>query len=150
MAVDHFKDVVGEEPIGPASAYAARWLRHPATAVADLRNPVTGALYGTFPGGILVLAVGIATVGPSLRAADLVTGAVAVLAVVGVVLAFAVSVVFAYLLFATPEIGPQTANGAWFIPPVVNIIVPLALLPLASHVAVGDAVTRNGPREEEQ
>ena len=36
----------------------------PDAALADLANPVTGALYGTFPAGILVLAVGIATVGP--------------------------------------------------------------------------------------
>ena len=121
--------------------YVARWLRHPAAAVADLRNPVAGALYGTFPGGILVLAVGIATVGPSLGAADAVTLAVAALAAVGVVLAFAVSVVFAYMLFVAPEIGPQTANGAWFIPPVVNIVVPLALVPLIPHAGHGDAMT---------
>ena len=121
--------------------YVARWLRHPAAAVADLRNPVAGALYGTFPGGILVLAVGIATVGPSLNAPDAVTIAVAALAAVGVVLAFAVSVVFAYLLFVAPEIGPQTANGAWFIPPVVNIVVPLAFVPLMPHAGHADAIT---------
>jgi C4-dicarboxylate transporter/malic acid transport protein len=116
--------------------YLVRWLRHPGAAIADLRNPVAGALYGTFPGGLLVLAVGIATVGPSLGAPDAVTAAVAVLAVIGIVLAFTVSVVFAYLLFAAPQIGPQTANGAWFIPPVVNIVAPLV-----SHVGSGDATT---------
>ena len=121
--------------------YVVRWFRHPGAAIADLRNPVAGALYGTFPGGLLVLAVGIATVGPSLGAPDAVTTAVAVLATIGVVLAFGVSVVFAYLLFDAPQIGPQTANGAWFIPPVVNIVAPLALAPLVSHVGSGDAIT---------
>ena len=121
--------------------YLVRWLRHPEAAIADLRNPVAGALYGTFPGGLLVLAVGVATVGPSLGAPDAVTATVAVLATIGIVLAFAVSVVFAYLLFAAPQIGPQTANGAWFIPPVVNIVAPLALAPLVSHVSPGDAAT---------
>jgi C4-dicarboxylate transporter/malic acid transport protein len=121
--------------------YVVRWLRHPAAAVADLRNPVAGALYGTFPGGLLVLAVGIATVGPSLNAPDAVTTTVAILATIGLILAFGISVVFAYLLFATPQIGPQTANGAWFIPPVVNIVAPLALAPLVSHVGSGDATT---------
>ena len=121
--------------------YVVRWLLHPEAAIADFRNPVAGALYGTFPGGLLVLAVGIATVGPSLNAPDAVTTAVAVLAAIGVVLAFGVSVVFAYLLFATPQIGPQTANGAWFIPPVVNIVAPLALAPLVSHVGSSDAAT---------
>ncbi len=121
--------------------YLVRWLRHPQAAIADLRNPVAGALYGTFPGGVLVLAVGVATVGPSLGAPDAVTATIAVLAVIGIALAFSISVVFAYLLFATPQIGPQTANGAWFIPPVVNIVVPLALAPLVSHVGLGDATT---------
>ncbi|MDR3636915.1 MAG: hypothetical protein P4L84_24125 [Isosphaeraceae bacterium] len=121
--------------------YLARWLRHPGAAIADLRNPVAGALYGTFPGGLLVLAVGVATVGPSIGAPDAVTTTVAVLAAIGIVLAFGVSVVFAYLLFGAPQIGPQTANGAWFIPPVVNIVAPLALTPLVSHVGSGDATT---------
>jgi len=127
--------------IGLGLPYVVRWLRHPQAAIADLRNPVAGALYGTFPGGLLVLAVGIATVGPSLNAPDAVTTTVAILATIGVILAFSVSVVFAYLLFATPQVGPQTANGAWFIPPVVNIVAPLALAPLVSHVGSGDATT---------
>ncbi len=121
--------------------YVARWLRHPAAAMADLRSPFAGALYGTFPGGILVLAVALATVSPSLGAAGAVTATIKVLALVGVVLAFAISVVFAYLLFVEHEVGPHTANGAWFIPPVVNIIVPLALLPLMPHASPANAVT---------
>jgi C4-dicarboxylate transporter/malic acid transport protein len=125
--------------LGPA--YIWRWFRHPDAAQADLASPVAGALYGTLPGGILVLAVGIATVGPSIAGSDVITPIVAVLAVVGIVLAFAVSVVFAYLLFVAPRVGEETANGAWFIPPVVNIVVPLALVPLVPHVAGGDAST---------
>ncbi len=121
--------------------YIVRWARHPQPAIADLRHPVAGALYATFPGGILVLAVGVATIGPSLGADDAVTAAVAVLAGVGIVLAFAISVVFTYQLFEAPQIGLQTANGAWFIPPVVNIIAPMALAPLVSHVAPADAAT---------
>ncbi len=110
--------------------YVGRWIRHPAAALADLRSPVAGALYGTFPGGLLVLAVGIATVGPSVAAPDTVVTLVAILAVPGVLLAFLISLVFAYLLFVAPDVGPQSVNGGWFIPPVVNIIVPLVLLPL--------------------
>ena len=121
--------------------YVGRWFRHPAAALADLRSPLAGALYGTFPGGILVLAVGVATVGPAVASADTVATAVAILAVPGIILAFLISVVFAYLLFVAPEVGPQTANGGWFIPPVVNIIVPLVLLPLLPRVAQDGAVT---------
>ncbi len=119
--------------------YVARWIQHPDAARQDLASPVAGALYGTFPGGILVLAVGIATVGPSIGAPGDVAFTVAILAALGLVLAFAVSVLFAHLLFVTHPVGPELANGAWFIPPVVNIVVPLALLPLMPHVGREDA-----------
>ena len=121
--------------------YVARWIRHPDAARADLRDPVAGALYGTFPGGILVLAVGIATVGPSVMSADTTASIVAVLTIPGMLLAFLLSIVFAALLFVSREVDQQKANGAWFIPPVVNIIVPMALLPLVPHVAAADLST---------
>ena len=50
--------------------YVARWFRHRDAALGDLRAPVAGALYGTFPGGILVLGATAATVGPSLMPAS--------------------------------------------------------------------------------
>ncbi len=124
--------------VGLGVPYVARWLRHPGAARADLANPLAGALYGTFPGGILVLAVGIATVGPSVISDGASAGIVMVLALVGTLLAFGVSVIFATLLFAGRGVDQQTANGAWFIPPVVNIVVPLALVPAVPHVAAAD------------
>ncbi len=114
-------------------AYVARWVRHAEAAVADLRHPVMGALYGTVPGGLLVLAVMTSVIGPSVLPGSAVTVVVAVLAGVGGVFALAVSVAFAYLLF-TGEAPVAMVNGGWFIPPVVTIIVPMALLPLIPHV----------------
>lgn len=113
-----------------AVPYVARWLRNRDAALADLRDPVVGALYGTFPGGILVLAAAAASIGPSLMPADAARTLTAALAWAGVPLAFAISVIFAYLLFARPEIGHEAVNGGWFIPPVVNIVVPMVLVPL--------------------
>ncbi len=121
--------------------YIGRWVRHPAAAIADLRHPVAGALYATFPGGILVLAVAIATVGPSVASRPTITTVVAILAVPGIALAFGISVVFAYLLFVAPDVGPRSVNGGWFIPPVVNIIVPLVLLPLVPEIGAEGATT---------
>ena len=118
--------------------YLARWLQHADAARADLADPVAGALYGTFPGGILVLAVGVATVGPSVLPESATATVVAVLAVIGIAIAFAVSVGFAALLFIGRGVEPHVANGAWFIPPVVNIVVPLALVPLVPHVSAAD------------
>ena len=120
--------------VGLGIPYVARWLRYPDAARADLSNPVMGALYATFPAGLLVLAVGIATVGPSVLSADATLALVAVLAAIGIVLAFVMSVVFAALLFTSHGVEPQAANGGWFIPPVVMIIVPMVLAPLAPRL----------------
>jgi len=124
--------------VGLGIPYVARWLRYPDAARADLANPALGALYGTFPAGLLVLAVGIATVGPSVMSQDTAAALVALLAVVGIGLAIVVSVVFAAQLFLSPRVEPQVANGAWFIPPVVTIIAPMVLAPLAPYVAPAD------------
>ena len=113
-----------------AVPYLARWFLHRDAALRDLRDPVVGALYGTFPGGILVLAATAAVVGPSQMPPATARTLVAVLDWVGVPLAFAISVVFAYLLFVRSEVVPEAVNGGWFIPPVVNIVVPLVLVPL--------------------
>jgi C4-dicarboxylate transporter/malic acid transport protein len=119
-------------------AYVARWVRHPDAAAADLRHPVMGALYGTFPGGLLVLAVMTSVIGPSVLSQSAVTAVVAVLAVVGGVLAVAISVTFAYVLF-TGEAPVAMVNGGWFIPPVVTIIIPMVLVPLMPHASAGTA-----------
>jgi tellurite resistance protein TehA-like permease len=67
-----------------------------------------------------------------------VTLAVAVLTVVGGILAAAISVTFAYVLF-TGETPHVLVNGGWFIPPVVTIIIPLALASLIPHLDGGNA-----------
>jgi C4-dicarboxylate transporter/malic acid transport protein len=113
-----------------AVSYLGRFVLHRDAALADLRDPVAGALYGTLPGGILVLAATAAAIGPTWFAPSTVRSLVAGLDWVGVPLAFLISVVFAYLLFVRSELVPETVNGGWFIPPVVNIVVPLVLMPL--------------------
>ncbi|MDA8040720.1 MAG: hypothetical protein M0Z69_16530 [Actinomycetota bacterium] len=111
-------------------AYLGRFLLHHDAALADLRDPVAGALYGTLPGGILVLAAAAADIGSTWFSPETVRGIVIWLDWVGVPLAFATSIVFAYLLFVRSEVVLESVNGGWFIPPVVNIVVPLVLIPL--------------------
>jgi C4-dicarboxylate transporter/malic acid transport protein len=110
--------------------FVLRWFRHADAALADLRHPVVGAAFSTFPGGILVLAVTTAAIGPALLPADAVFVIVSILAAIGIPQAFALSVTFAYTLFLAPSIGPEQISGGWFIPPVVNIIAPMVLMPL--------------------
>jgi len=116
--------------------YLARIVRHRDAAAADLHHPVVGGLYATFPAAPLVLAVATATVGGSVLSVHAVVAVVAVLAAVGSLLAFAAAVGFTYLLFSGEGLAAETANGGWFIPPVVAIIIPLTLLPLLPHVGL--------------
>ena len=44
----------------------------------------------------------------------------------------------AYELVVHPGVGPETVNGAWLIPPVVPIIMPLLLVPLVGQVSPAD------------
>jgi len=118
--------------------YLLRWVHHPDSAWRDMRHPVIGALYATFPAGLLVLATTTAAVGPTILPVRTVLVVVGILAVVGSVLALAASVSFAVILFVASSVSAEAANGGWFIPPVVTIIVPLALLPLIPAV---DAAT---------
>ncbi|NWJ46993.1 MAG: hypothetical protein HXX08_14115 [Chloroflexi bacterium] len=110
--------------------YLWRWFRHPAFAWKDLRHPILGAMYATFPAGLLVLAIATANAGSLLFSKDIANTIIVTLAMLGGVLAFLISLVFTYILFTTPSINAEQVGGGWFIPPVVNILLPLALAPL--------------------
>ncbi len=114
--------------------YVLRWVRHPDAAKKDLLHPVIGAMYATFPAGVVVLATATAAVAPAVLPPGVVFWLVAVLGLTGSVLAFVASVALAYVLFVTPSVGAEAANGGWFIAPVTNIIVPMVLMPLIPGV----------------
>lgn len=119
--------------VGLAGPYVLRWLRYPKEALADFRNPLVGPLYATVPAGILVAGVMASSVGPLLLSSAVVYDVVFWLAWVGVPLAFLVGVAFAYTLMSARSTAMESVNGAWFIPPVANIVVPLILLPFMAH-----------------
>jgi C4-dicarboxylate transporter/malic acid transport protein len=119
-------------------ASLARWVAHPDAALADLRHPVAGPLFGLFPGGLAVVAVLLTTAGRSFLPEGAVLPLVAASGLAAASLGLVVAVVFTYLLF-TGETDARLVNGGWLIPPVINIIVPLALLPLMPHVGAGTA-----------
>ncbi len=115
-------------------AYASRWARHTHIALAEFRHPVKGAMHATLPGGLLVLAVMTAVVGPGFVGDGVTAALVAVLGAVGGVLALVMAVAFGMSLFAGEPQAPMI-NGGWFIPPVVTIIIPMTLTPLVPHVS---------------
>jgi tellurite resistance protein TehA-like permease len=83
----------------------------------------------TAAGALLTLAVAIGRVGPGFLPAALIEPVVLVLAVSGAVLALLIGWEFLAEAFTAEESVLAQVSGAWFVPPVVTIIVPLALLP---------------------
>jgi C4-dicarboxylate transporter/malic acid transport protein len=119
--------------VGLGGLYILRWVRSPREALADLRNPLTGAMYATVPAGILVAAIMASAVGPLMFPPAVVYGLVFWLTWVGVPLTFVFSVVFLYVLMTSRGTVMEAVNGSWFIPPVANIVVPVVLAALAAH-----------------
>ena len=124
---------------GLAVLYVARVIFHPGAVWADLRDPVNGSLYATFPAGILILALMADRVGPLVLPAGSIPPLVESLGSLGMVIGFALAIVYARNLVVHPSVGPTAAFGGWFIPPVTNLVVPLVLLPLMSRVSAATA-----------
>lgn len=109
---------------------AARWIRFRAEALADLRHPVKGGMTSTAAGALLTLAVAIGKVGPGFLPEAIILPAVTSLAITGALLALLIGWEFLGEIFTSRDVALAQMSGAWFVPPVVTIIVPLALLPL--------------------
>jgi C4-dicarboxylate transporter/malic acid transport protein len=95
----------------------------------ELSDPAHGAMLATFPAGLLVLAVAWGKVGPEFIPVTLAIWIDIVLAVIGTVVAFALSAAWATSI-ARSGVGLEGVNGGWLIPPVMNLIVPLTLIPI--------------------
>ncbi|MBK9740579.1 MAG: hypothetical protein IPO93_13970 [Actinobacteria bacterium] len=108
--------------------YVAR-LGDRAALHAEMSDPGHGAMLGTFPAGLLVLAVAWGKVGPQLVPATVALWADVALLVVGAVIAVALGIAWA----SSISMGTQdlaSVNGGWLIPPVMNLLVPIALVPV--------------------
>ncbi len=112
------------------SLTAARWIRFTTAARTDLRHPVKGGMTATAAGALLTLAVGVGKVGPGFLLQPVILPSVAVLAVAGAALALLIGWEFLAEVFTSKDAALVQMSGAWFVPPVVTIIVPLAVLPL--------------------
>jgi C4-dicarboxylate transporter/malic acid transport protein len=111
-------------------ATTTRWVRFRAEARADLHHPVKGGMTATAAGGLLTLAVAIGRVGPGFLPEPLILPSVSALAVVGALLALVIGWEFLGEMFTSTDASLVQMSGAWFVPPVVTIIVPLALVPV--------------------
>lgn len=107
--------------------YALR-LRRVRGLAQEIADPGTGALLATFPGGLLVFAATWAVVGAAWLGDGFALTLSAVVAVIGAVLAVALSVKWlSSLSSATFDLAE--VNGGWLIPPAISLIVPLCISP---------------------
>ena len=105
----------------------------------ELGDPGHGSMLATLPAGFLVLAVAWARVGPEFLPVTAAVWVDIVLAGIGVVLALGLGIAWAHAI-ASGTHDLAAINGGWLIPPVMNLIVPLALVPvMLESTAAGTA-----------
>lgn len=106
-----------------ATAYAAKWVRHPAAARAELRHPIRM----TFAPAITIDLIVLATAGQ-----DLLPTAATVAWWVGAVGHLLLTVVVMSAWFGRHDIVLDHVTPAWFIPVVGNVVTPLAAREIGS------------------
>lgn len=102
-----------------------RLLNHRQAFVDDLENPGLGALFGTLPGAMLVIALDIAELGIKDQISkDFAAVLAFTLASVGILLAIGIGLAFFSKIVAREVFPVAAISGAWFIPVVVLVLIP--------------------------
>lgn len=107
----------------------ARRLARGSELMRELGDPGHGSMLATLPAGFLVLGVAWARVGPEFLPVTAAVWIDIILAGIGVVLALGLGIAWAHAI-ASGTHDLAAVNGGWLIPPVMNLIVPLALVPV--------------------
>lgn len=106
-----------------------RMFRHPDAVRDDLRHPVNGALLGTSPASLIVLALVVAQLGILGSVSAGVAAPVATALVVGGVIAsLGLGMSFFAGVVGHHELPIQMISGVWFVPVVVLVIVPSVMV----------------------
>lgn len=102
-----------------------RLLKHKKAFLEDLANPGMGALFGTLPAAMLVIALDLAQLGiEGYVPKDFAAYLAVVLALTGILLALGIGFAFFSRVINHAEIPVAAISGAWFIPVVVLVLAP--------------------------
>lgn len=99
----------------------------------EMGDPARGPMLATLPAGLLVLGSAWGNLGPDYVPLTSALILSATLAVIGAVIAVAYGVLWLAAI-TEREFDLDAVNGAWLIPPVMNLLVPLPLAPLIAKV----------------
>ncbi len=103
--------------------YGAKWLRHPAAAMAEARHPIRMAFVPTLTIATLIIATAGQSIMPDVARVLWWIGAIGHLALTAVILS---------AWFEREDIGLTQMTPAWFIPIVGNVVTPLAAKEIGS------------------
>ena len=95
----------------------------------EIANPTAGPMLATLPAGLLVLSAAWGRVGPELVSTGLSLWIAGVLLALGAMLVIAFSLTWALAIMQS-DIQLNDIHGGWLIPPVMNLLVPVALAPI--------------------
>ncbi len=106
-----------------------RRLRDRLALMKEISNPTAGPMLATLPAGLLVLAAAWGRIGPQLVASSTALWIVAILVIAGGLLVIAFSLMWS-LAIMQAHLEMNDIHGGWLIPPVMNLLIPVALSPL--------------------
>lgn len=107
---------------GLLGLYLAKLLRYSQAALADLQHPLFSQMLPTLPIALLVLSLATRALPLGAWAEPLGQG----LFLLGTPLIFVLSLLVVYWVSTRLKLSVEAANGAWFIPPVSALLVPMA------------------------
>ncbi|MDD2817590.1 MAG: hypothetical protein PHN51_02180 [Candidatus Nanopelagicales bacterium] len=95
----------------------------------EISNPTAGPMLATLPAGLLVLSAAWGRVGPELVLAGLSLWIAGILLTIGALLVIVFSLTWALAIMQT-DLQMNDIHGGWLIPPVMNLLIPVALAPI--------------------
>lgn len=95
----------------------------------EIADPTHGAMLATFPAGLLVLAIAWGNVGPETISSNYALRIAGVLLIVGGLTALIYSPLWASVI-SRVEVPLAKVNGGWLVPVVMNLLVPIAMVPI--------------------
>ena len=104
-------------------------LRNRLALMKEIANPTAGPMLATLPAGVLVLAAAWGRIGSQLVSNELALWIAGMLLVVGTLLVIVFSLTWA-LAIMQADLQLNDIHGGWLIPPVMNLLVPIALAPI--------------------
>jgi len=103
----------------------------------DMRSPVAGNFISTLPISAMILAIDFMQLGPRIFTEHFSMAAAMTLFVAGTAGIYVLGLAASAIMFGNKDVKVSHATFGWFIPPVSQLIVPVAGLDLVAHLDAG-------------